>query len=100
MRRAAFRDGAVDLCRGQLARLAGGGIDHMERRGARERQSDDVEHVAQVLAVVDLQRIGNQLRAREVRGDRQREMLAGDAFSELLGFRFPCHGTRYDGLGD
>ncbi len=44
-----------------------------------------------MLRVVDVERIGHQLGAREVRRHGQREVLAGNAGGELLRFGSPAH---------
>ena len=54
------------------------------------------QHLAHVLAVIDVERVGDELAAREMRGDRQCEMLALHALSDERGFRSAAHGFRAD----
>ena len=57
-----------------------------------ERARHDVDHLGEMLGIVNRERIGHELRAREVRRDRQGQMLPLDAVGQLLGLRLPAHG--------
>lgn len=89
--RAALRYRAFNLARNELSRLAGCRIHRIHGRRPRKCAGKDVKHLAEVLTVIDPQRVTYELRAGAMRGYRQRRVLAGRAFDELLGFGFPCH---------
>ena len=90
---AALGNGTLKLAQTKLARLAARTIPHIERRGTRECPGDHVEHLPDVLAVVDAMSVGYKLAAGEVRGDGQLNVLPEDAFLKLLSLRLPCHGA-------
>jgi hypothetical protein len=92
--RAALRYRAFKLVRGKFARLARCRIHRIDGRRPRKYAGDDVKHLAEVLTVIDPQRVTYELRAGQMRYDGQRQVLAGGAFDELLGFGFPCHKRR------